>query len=116
MNINPLMKAIGEEMGIPCKQDVYEGPEKRFIVYTYADERAAYYADDDEAEITVNLTVQLITPQRYDYFGDKAELKRCLKNKGFTVESIQSWLDEEAAGTDRARRTIYSVYYTGADN
>ena len=116
MNINPLMKQIGEEMGYPCKQDLYAGKSDKFIVFTYEDERAAYYGDNDEEEIVVTLQVQLITPQDYDYFADKAKLKRALKDKGFTIEYIQSWLDDVAAGTDRARRTIYTCYIAGADN
>ncbi len=116
MNINPLMKAVGTIMGYPCKQDLYEGKENKFIVFSYADERAAYYADNDEEEITVTITVQLITPQNYNYLSDKSKLKRTLKDQGFSVEDIQTLLDDEATGTDRARRTIYTCNYTGADN
>ncbi len=116
MNINPLMISVGKTMGYPCKQDLYVGNEDKFIVYSYADERAAYYADDDEEEITVTVTVQFITPQKYNYLSDKTKLKRTLKKQGFTVEDIQTLLDDEATGTDRARRTIYTCNYTGADN
>ena len=55
MNINPLMKAVGEIVGYPCKQDIYEGKETKFIVYSYEDERASYYGDNDEEEITVKI-------------------------------------------------------------
>ncbi len=103
-------------MGYPCRQDLYDGKSDKFIVYTYEDERAAYYADNDEEEITVTFMVQLITPQKYDYFADKVRLKAALKSEGFTVVNIQSWLDDEAAGTEKARRTIFSCEYTGADN
>lgn len=116
MNINPLMENVGAIMGYPCQQDLYSGRSDKFIVYAYEDERAAYYADNDEEEITVNIQVQLITPKNYDYFADKAKLKNALKAQGFSIDHIQSWLDDVAAGTDNARRTIFSCYYTGADN
>lgn len=116
MNINPKMTRIGEVMGYPIRQDLYDGKSDKFIVYTYTNEQAAYYADDDEAEITVTIQVQLITPRNYDYFADKSMLKAALKNEGFTVVSIESWLDDPAAETDYARRTIFSCEYTGADN
>ena len=116
MNINSKMTRVGEIMGYPCVQDLYNGREKKFIVFTYEDERAAYYADNDEAEITVAIQVQLITPQNYNYFADKTKLKNALKEQGFSIDHIQSWLDDVAAGTDNARRTIFSCYYTGADN
>lgn len=116
MNLNPVMIEVGREMGYPCKLDLYEGTESKFIVYSYADERASYYGDDDEEEIQVTLQVQLITPQNYNYFSDKTKLKRTLKEKGFCVENIQSFLDDEAVGTDRARRTVFTCNYTGADN
>ncbi len=116
MNINPKMTRIGEIMGYPCKQDLYDGKSDKFIVYSYEDERAAYYADDEEAEITVIIQVQLITPRNYNYFVDKARLKAALKQEGFTVVNIQTWLDDPAAGTDYARRVIFSCEFTGADN
>lgn len=116
MNINPLMEQVREVMGIPVEQDLYSGREEEFIVFSYADERAAYYGDNDEEEISVEIQVQLITPQSYDYFADKRALKQALKDVGFTIEYIQTWLDDVAAGTSRARRTIYTCHYTGADN
>ena len=116
MNINPMMKAVGEAVGYPCKQDIYEGKEEKFIVFSYEDERASYYGDNDEEEITVKIQVQFITPKKYNYFADKSLIKQALKEQGFTVEHIETWLDDVAAGTDRARRTIFSCYYTGADN
>ena len=116
MNINPKMMNIGQIMGYPCCQDVYDGKLGKFIVFTYEDEHAAYYADNEEQGVTVTIQVQLITPKKYNYFADKSKLKAALRDEGFTVVNIQSWLDDPAAGTEMARRTIFSCEYTGADN
>ena len=115
MNVNPLVIAAGREIGYPVSQDIYSGRSEKFIVFTYEDERAAYYADDDEGEITVTVQVQMITPKEYNYFADKKALKEALKKQGFIIEYIQSWLDDVSAGTDNARRTIFTCNYTGAD-
>lgn len=103
-------------MGYPCKQDLYDGKSDKFIVFTYEDERAAYYADDEEQGVTLILQVQLIVPRSHDYFADKSKLKAALRQEGFTVVNNQTWLDDPAAGTDYARRVIFSCEFTGADN
>lgn len=115
MNLNLLLTNIGEKVGLETVQDIYTGPEQVYIVFIYEDERAALYADNEEQEVTVTLQVQLITPQNYDYFDYKTRLKKELKNAGFNVENIQSFLTDALTGTDRIRQTVFSVNYTGSD-
>jgi hypothetical protein len=115
MNLNPILQSIAGGMGYPAAQDIYEGKERKYIIYTYEDERASYHGDDGWEETTVSMQVQLITPKDYNYFADKAALKRLLENNGFSVEYIQSFLTDTLTGTDRVRQTVFSVYYTGGE-
>lgn len=115
MNLNQLMTNVGKKVGLTTAQDIYMGTDTEYIVFTYEDERASYYADNEGQEVTVTMQVQLITPQNYDYFAYKSKLKKELENAGFNVENIRSFLTDIMTGTNRTRQTVFSVNYTGTD-
>lgn len=112
MNVNKLLIEAGNAIGYPVAQDVYEGESDKSITFTYEDERDVLVADNEGQEETVYLMVSMNTPQNYNYFKDKKFLKRELKAMGFNVESIQSWLEDVKTGTQKTRRTIFTVNIT----
>lgn len=113
MNLNRLIiDTLKEAAGCPVEQDVYEGNKEKYITFTYEDERATLRADDGEVADTAYLQISLYAPKDYNYFGDKRKMKKALIDAGFTVESIQTWLEESRNGTKRTRRVIFIVNYT----
>lgn len=112
MRVNEFLTAAGKAIGYPVAQDIYEGSSDRNITFTYEDERDTLVADNEGKEETAYLMVSMNTPQDYDYFRDKANLKKELKKRGFNVEHIQSWLENTKIGTKRTRRTIFTVNIT----
>lgn len=111
MRINELLVEAGAAVGYPTAQDIYEGAGKN-ITFTYEDERDILFADNEGQEETAWLMVSMNTPQRYDYFRDKEKLKKELRKRGFNVESVESWLENTMNGTQRTRRTVFSVNIT----
>lgn len=112
MNVNPKLKILEEVTGYPVEQDEYEGPSDKYIVFTYEDERAVLRADNKEKAETAYLMVCLFVPKSYDYFADKKKIKAALVQQGFTVESIQVWLEDARTGTEKIRRITISVNIT----
>ena len=115
MNVNEKLMKLQEVTGYPVRPDIYTGPADKNITFTYEDERGALYADDDETATTAYLQVSLNTPENYNHMRDKHLIKKELKKLGFNVESIQSWLEDAKKGTERVRRTIFSVNITEAE-
>lgn len=111
MKVNELLVEAGKAVGYPVAQDIYEGAGKN-ITFTYEDEREMLYADNEGQEETAWLMVSMNTPRDYDYFRDKEKFKRELQKRGFNVESVQSWLESTMTGTQRTRRTVFSVNIT----
>ncbi|MCM1192899.1 MAG: hypothetical protein NC123_15675 [Butyrivibrio sp.] len=112
MKVNELLIEAGRAIGYPVAQDIYEGSSAKSITFTYEDEQDTLVADNEGKEETAYLMVSMNTPQDYDYFGDKAALKKELQKRGFNVEHIQSWLETAKIGTKRIRRTIFTVNIT----
>lgn len=56
-----------------------------------------------------------ILPENFNYFDDKSKIKKKLKEVGFNVESIQSWLEDTLDGTKKTRHTVFIVNITEAE-
>lgn len=112
MNVNEKLMKLETVTGYPVSPDIYTGTADKNITFTYEDERGTLYADDDETATTAYIQVSLNTPESYNYMGDKHKIKKELKKMGFNVESIQSWIEETKKGSERVRRTIFSVNIT----
>lgn len=112
MNVNKTLMGLKDVTGFPVYPDLYEGKEDKYITFTYEDERAALYADDEEIHTEVTVEVNMFTPADYNYFTAKDAVKAYLVANGFQVESIRTWLATEEKGTHRYRHTTFSVNKT----
>ncbi len=109
MNVNKKIMILETVTGYPVKQDIYKGPEDKFIVFTYEDERTALAADNEELAGTAYLQVALFTPESFNYFADKKIIRKALKEQGFNIESVQSWLEGK---NSEIRHTVFAVNIT----
>lgn len=114
MNVNAKIRTLEEVTGYPVRPDIYNGSEEKYITFTYEDERAALYGDDEEIAEIAYLQVNLYTPEDYNYFEDKRKIKKHLKSQGFNVRSIGAWLDDAKTGTKRIRHVAFEVNITEA--
>lgn len=115
MNVNEKIRTLEGVTGYPVRPDVYSGKADKYITFTYEDERGALYADDQELETTAYLQISLYTPENFNYFDDKSKIKKKLKEEGFNVEGIQSWLENSLDGTKKTRHTVFIVNITEAE-
>lgn len=112
MNVNEKIRSLEQVTGYPVMPDIYRGTEDRYIVFTYEDERTALEADNEELAVTVWLQVALFTPEKFNYFKDRKKIKKALKEQGFNVESVQSWLEGK---NNEVRHTVFTVNFTGSE-
>lgn len=113
MNVNKKVMILEAVTGYPVKQDIYRGGEEKYIVFTYEDERTALEADNEEVAGTAYLQVTLFTPESFNYFADKKRIRKALKEQGFNIESVQSWLEGEKR---EIRHTVFTVNITEAED
>lgn len=114
MNINGMIKTLEDTVKCPVAADVYEGEEKKYITFTYEDERSALDADNEEQQTVAYLQITLYTPPIQEYMEDKKKIKTELKKLGFCVESIQSWVDSHAP--EKKRHTVFNANITMPEN
>lgn len=112
MNVNPLLMNLKDIVGCPVVQDLYQGKEPRWLVFTYADERGELYADGVEVYTTATLTLSYYTPVSYNYFADKKKIKKALLDMGFNVEDIYTRVDGNEEGTEYIRHTVFDINIT----
>ena len=113
MNLNKKLKELLGVTGLPVEQDEYtEGKSDKYIVFVYEDERPEAHADNEVTDDTVNMQIQLITPEEFDYFKLKKKIRDLLEGADFFVTSIRSFLGDVYVGTEKTRQTVFEVTYT----
>ncbi len=112
MNINGILIELLRETGLPVEQDMYEGKEDKYIIFTYEDEKPEIHGDDYPIADTAYMQIQLITPKNYNYFHMKEKIRDLLEKADFSVTSIRTFLGDVYVGTEKTRQTIFQVEYT----
>ena len=96
------------EIGIPTVEDTYTGRAETYITFTFEDERPGLCGDDNVAEEIAYIQVTLWTPQSEDYRPLKNKIKKYLRNHGFNVNSVQTFL-EDITGAEKLRHVVFST-------
>lgn len=112
MDLNEMLIKLLGETGLPVEQDLYEGKEDKYIVFTYEDERPEASGDNRPIADTAYLQIQLITPKDFNYFILKQKIRNLLEGADFSVTSIRSFLGDVYIGTEKQRQTVFQVEYT----
>ena len=112
MNINNLIITTLSGLGYPVKEDVYEGNEDKYIVFTYEDEIPSAFGDNHPLADTAFIQLQFICPKKFNYHTTKTEIRNALEAAGFIVSSIQSMLGSKLNEAENIRQTIFELKYT----
>jgi hypothetical protein len=112
MNLNPKMIELGEAVGLPIEQDLYEGGEPVFLTFTYDNEEDGNYGDNAPRSETCWMQVSLYSPKNHDYRAKKEEIKNWLRGNGFLDVQSRSWLEDPMLGTQRRRHTVFECRIT----
>lgn len=114
MNLNPIFTALENELGYPVDQDMYEGKEDIYGVYSYESEHGTLYGDNHVLEDTVNMRIQIYTPKNYNYMELKHKTRDYLEKRGFIITDIRSWLESKIGNeAQKIRCTVIEMEYTG---
>lgn len=113
MNLNPLFEELQNEIGYPVVQDMYQGEEPVYCVYSYEDERGTLYGDNKPLEDTAYMRIQIYTPKSYNYMELKHQTRDFLEGRGFIITGIKSWLESRLDGkAEKIRCTMIEMEYT----
>lgn len=117
MNVSPLLLQLKDVTGFPVVPDVYDGPEDKWITFSYEDERSALDGDNYMIYERATIQVSLFTPVNYNYFSDKKKIKKALIDMGFCIEYMKSWVSTYyEQGTSKCRQTVFVCNYTAEED
>lgn len=114
MDVNIDIQELGKITGLPVSPDLYSGNAEKYIVYTYADERAVFWGDDEVLADQATIQVNMFTPPKFNYMELKHKIRDYLETLG-EIEEISSWLETFTAKNNTeqiTRHTSFSVTIT----
>lgn len=112
VDVNEKLMGLAQATGYPVAPDLYSGKSSKFIVFTYDDERAVMWADDDEEYLEASIKISFYCPQNFNYMPDKKKIKKELMRMGFQVENIFSYLESNLTGVEYMRHTVFNTNIT----
>lgn len=93
MNIKPLLMPLGECLGLEIAPNKYTGTAAEYVVFNYADDRPAGFADNTDFLSETAAQVHIFT--RQDTEPLKIKTRQFLRKKGFTIESTQEFYEND---------------------
>lgn len=97
MTINQTIKKALEPFGYPVKPDLYTGPEKKWITFNEADNRAVMHGNNRPLGDLVSMQIHFFLPLTENYLKERREIRKALLNAGFTYPVI-TMLTEDDTG------------------
>jgi len=91
MNVNPILQQAFADFDI--SPAVKDNPSDEYLVYNYADEHPVLRADD--SDLLDNTSIQLHFFTRNDPQQMKQEMRRRLRNAGFTIQSTFQYYEDD---------------------
>jgi len=95
MSANSIIINALSEFGYPVVPDIYEGKEKRYITFNYADDRGMGFADDEPDYVLADMQIHYFLPLKENYLTDRRKIREALFKAGFTYPSIVNLLEPE---------------------
>ena len=112
MDLNEKLMGMEQATDIPVFPDFAPAQEEKSITFTYEDEKPVLHGNNCPVADTAYLQISLYTPEGFDYMPAKHAIRDYLEGAGFSVTSIQSWLDKDLTGPKRTRHTVFEANYT----
>lgn len=114
MNLNPIFEAMQEKVGYPVEQDMYQGKERIYGIYCYTDERGAVFGNNKPLIDIAYMRLQIYTPKNFNYMDIKHRTRDYLEEQGFTITSIETWLEPDFDNeAEKIRCTAISMQCAG---
>lgn len=111
INVNKILMGLEDIIKCPVAPDEYTGKERKYIVFSYDDERGSSFGDNEELTTTADISVTMFCPASYNYFSDKKKIKNALMEFGFEIVSINSFL-ERIKDAESLRHLVFDTTYT----
>ena len=101
MSAEVLIMDTLKPMGCPIAPDIYDGKEKKYYTYNIADDRGAYFGDDEPLSNRVSVQVHFFLPMEENYIRIRNQTRQKLFKAGFTYPVISMTTE-----TDTRKRHI----------
>lgn len=112
MNVNRVIEGLGSIAGCPVEPDIYSGSMRRYITYTYEDERPNMQGDNLTLADTAYIQIHYFTPREYGYMADKHKIRDYLEKNSFKVTSIRCWMEDKTTSFPNIRHLLFETNYT----
>mgnify|MGYP001850821452 CR=1 FL=1 len=97
-----IKKAL-ESFGFPMEPDVYNGTEKQYFTYNYADDYGNDYADDAPQTVINSVQVHFFLPRSRPFATMKNKIRNALFEAGFTFPEITIQIEDD----EKTRHIIF---------
>ena len=109
MNVNKIIVSALRPFGLPIAENLYEGKEKKYFTYNFADDRMEDAGDDTAQAYVAYLQIHYFCPMSDSYADMKRSIRRALIGAGFTPPSVVD-------ASDTADRTRHLVFECEIEN
>ena len=108
MTANQIIINALKPFGYPCKPNFYNGGEKKYFTFNYADERGADYGDNQPGCILSSMQIHFFLPMKENCIKEKKEVRKALFKAGFTYPVVIEITEEE----NSTRHIVYECDIT----
>lgn len=88
MTVNQKIIEALKPFEIPVIPDVYEGNEKEYCTFNYADDRGGDFGDNKPLTDIAYMQIHYFAPLKKDYLKKKREIRKALFEAGFTYPEV----------------------------
>lgn len=94
MSINAVIRDVMLPICNIVEQDVYEGNQLPFMVYSVY-EKGDIFADDEPGTNVISITIHYFVEKDFNYLEKKKEIKRTLVDNGFLYPETEILYEED---------------------
>lgn len=108
MNASKIIVQALSQFRYPCNINCYDGSEKKYFTFNYADERGADYGDNEPGCIKVSMQIHFFLPMDQDHIQEKKQIREALFAAGFTYPVVTELIETE----NNVRHIVYECDIT----
>ena len=95
MTVNETIICALKKFGYPCRPDLYDGEEKKYFTFNYADERGADFGDNEPGCIASSMQIHFFLPLDENCIKEKKKVREALFSAGFTYPEVTELTEKE---------------------
>lgn len=95
MTVNELLIQTLGQFDLDVTPDFTGGGAKEYITFTFPEEKAALYGDNDPLAVVSEIQIHYFLPAGKDYLENKKKIRNVLHAAGFTYPSVMVLMEPD---------------------